>query len=264
MPVGFILTSALGKYKARRIAESMARALARSLGVDVEPMLAESYAELLDALESGRAQIGWCPAAVCTQLEARARGIYPAVREGVAAYHAALVGRQDKRLSLDGLQGTRAGWVDRHSFGGYLLAVEFLQRQRIDPDKTFSSQTFYGSYPDAVAAVLEGRADVSSVTAARTSEATIVKTMSALLGPGASRLSVIAVTDSIPADALVITRHLAPDLAVRAEQNIEKASQHDPLCESMACEGFLRASPGDYKVVALTRCLGLIDFHRRL
>ena len=263
MPVGFILTSALGKYKARRIAEGMARSLARSLGVDVEPLLAGSYAELLEALDSGQAQIGWCPAAVCTQLESRARGIFPAVREGVPSYHAALVGRQDKRLSLDSLAGTRAAWVDRHSFGGYLLAMEYLQRQRIDPDKTFSSQTFYGSYPDAVAAVLEGRAEVSSVTVARTSEAAIVKTMAALLGPGASRLSVIAVTDSIPADALVVTRHLAPDLAVRAEQAFEQAGPNDPLCEPMACEGYRRARPGDYKVVALTRCLGLIDFHRR-
>lgn len=263
MPVGFILTSALGKYRARRIAEGMARAFARSLGVDVEPAVAGSYGELLEALESGDAQIGWCPAAVCSQLEARARGIYPAVREGVPSYHAALVGRQDKRLGLDNLKGTRAAWTDRHSFGGYLLAVEYLQRQRIDPDRTFASQTFYGSYPEAVAAVLEGRADISSVTAARTSEASVVKTMAALLGPGAARLSVIALTDSIPADALVITRHLAPDLAVRAEQVLERADQHDPLCEPMACEGYLRASPGDYKVVALTRCLGLIDFHRR-
>ncbi len=263
MAVGFISSSAMGKHKARRVAQDMARALGSAMDVDVEPMVAESYAELLAALEGDQAQIGWCPAAVCSQLEGRARAIFPAVRQGSADYRAALVGRQDKRLTIDQLRGTRAAWVDRHSFGGYLLAVEYLKQQRIDPDKTFRAQTFHGSYPDAVAAVLEGRADVTSVTAARTTRATVTKTMAPLLGPGASRLGVIAVTDTIPADALVITRGLDPQLADRAEQAIARAGAHDRLCQPMSCEGYQRASPGDYKVVALTRCLGLIDFNRR-
>jgi len=74
---------------------------------------------------------------------------------------------------------------------------------------------------------------------------------------------VIALTDSIPADALVLTRGLDPQLADRAEQAIARAGAYDRLCQPMSCEGYRRASPGDYKVVALTRCLGLIDFNRR-
>lgn len=264
MTIRFVLTSALGKFKARRLSEKLAAALSKAAGVPVEALVADSYGDLYRILTGGEAQIGWCPAAVCTKLERNARAVFAAVREGVATYQAALVGRQDRRLSLSNLQGTRAAWVDRFSFGGYLLALEFLKRQRIDPDKTFVAQEFLGSYPAAVSAVLEGRADVSSITVARSDDEAIRKTMAAIIGAGSSRLSVIGMTDSIPSDALVVMRTLGEDFAGRVIERIAEAKQFDDVCSVFNCEGFERARPGDYKVMALTRCLGLIDFSRQL
>ncbi len=166
-------------------------------------------------------------------------------------------------MSLDKLSGSRAAWVDPLSFGGYLLAVEFLKRRRIDPDRTFSSQKFYGSYPDAASAVLEGKADLTSIVTSRANNDSIRRVLSQMVGTAFTRLNVLGITDPIPSDGLVIMRGMDESIAERLEQLIENTHRHDELCNMMNCEGFNRTQPVDYKVVALTRCLSLIpDFTR--
>lgn len=256
MTIRIIISSALGPRQAQSRADRMARALGKSLGERCEGLVARDYQTLYGDLSSGRAELGWCPAAVCSKLEREARSLFASVRDGVTNYHAALVCRQSQPLQLSQLPGTRAAWVDKSSFGGYLLAAEFLRKNRLDPTRTFRSQKFYGAYPAAVAAVLDDQADVTSVTVSHTSDDAVRRSLRAFVGNRVSRLAIVAVTDSIPSDSLVLTRKLPDDLAERLEQILEKVGPFDEVATAMSCEGFRRAAPGEYRAVGLSRFVG--------
>src|SRR5262249_47536559 len=137
------------------------------------------------------------------------------VRGASSTYRAALVARAGRDISLSSLSGLRAAWVDPRSVGGYLLIREHLLLRGIDPDDTFSEQTFVGSHPAVVAAILHGEAAVGAVTVPRLDEASAREAIAQYVGQTASRIAMISFSDEAPTDALVLTRRLG---AVRARE----------------------------------------------
>jgi len=160
--VRVLFPPSLGMPKANACAALVAASLSTALSRELRVTVASDYDELVRRALGNDADVVWAPAGVCAQLAPVARAVFQVVRQGLSSYRSALVVRGSSNLTIDRLwsaRGLRAAWVDRHSLGGYLLAMELLRRRAIEPLVVFAERSFLGSHPEALAAVTDGRAE---------------------------------------------------------------------------------------------------------
>lgn len=250
----------LGMPKANARAELVAASLSHALAMDVRVNVARDYDELVRTATSAEADVVWAPAGVCAQLSSVSRAVFQVVRQGLTFYRSALVVRANSSLTMDRLwsaRALRAAWVDRHSLGGYLLAMEMFRRRAVDPLSLFSEQKFMGSHPEALAAVTDGRADIAAVTAWSGDPKDVRTALSMHVGPLESRLSVLAVTDEAPTDALVILRSVDDSAALAFEElldtDVHPAKKRTMLTSAMGAERYVCTTMEPY--IALQRRL---------
>ncbi|NBD14494.1 MULTISPECIES: phosphate/phosphite/phosphonate ABC transporter substrate-binding protein [Corallococcus] len=216
----FGLPPSLGSETARERAERLASFLQRALGKLVEVNVATSYETLAKDLLSGRADAAWAPPFVCARMEAMGvRVLTRGVRRGMSSYRSALVGRAGSGLTLEKLKGATAAWVDRDSVAGYLLPSAFLKTQGLEPSRAFVSQQFTGSYHGALEAVLDGRAQVTSVFCPPASTGLSFATgVDDVLGPGmGAKFELLAYTDEAPNDGVPVAMGLPAPLVASLE-----------------------------------------------
>lgn len=246
----FLFPPSLGKSKSAARAELLQLALAHELGAPVSIHITADYKELETRALAGEAHLVWAPAGVCAQLEPVTRALYKAVRQGTSTYRSAIVVRKDSNTSLDRLEGLRAAWVDPFSIGGYLLAADFLRRRGADPDRVFARQTFHGSHADALNAVTGGDADLSAVTAWSDDARSLRDAVALHIGPIERKIAVLAVTDTAPTDAVILTTQLSDEHAERITQKLfptgKTVKAPSFLLAAMDAEGFIRAEPSEY------------------
>jgi phosphonate transport system substrate-binding protein len=247
----FLFPPSLGKSKSSARAELLELALAHELGAPVSIHVTADYKELESRALSGEAHLIWAPAGVCAQLEPVTRAIYKAVRQGVSTYRSAIVVRKDSDISLDRLDGLRAAWVDPFSIGGYLLAADFLRRRGADPDRVFARQTFHGSHTDALNAVTGGDADVSAVTAWSDDAQSLRDAVALHIGPIERKIAVLAVTDTAPTDAVILTSQLSDEHAERITRKLfptgKTVKAPSFLLAAMDAEAFLHTDSSEYR-----------------
>lgn len=245
-----LLPPSVGVARAKARGELLEASLSIEMGEEVKVEVAEDYAAITRGVRESTAELVWAPSAVCAEIESEARAILKTVREGRSEYRSALVGRNDARLALERLAGTRAAWVDQLSIGGYLLVRQHLLDRGIDPASTFASQSFLGTHPAALEAVLDGEADVAAVSVPGPHAEHVAQALALHAGrAGAMRLGAIAVTDAAPNDALVLTRALEPARANGLLARVFPSAGRGKiaaLCLAMESEGFERAQPGEY------------------
>lgn len=192
----------------------LVQSLGRRLGVEVKRRDASSYEALASDVRSGDTDIAWLPPIVFVTLDDRVEPIGSILRDGNATYEAALVVRANSRIrSLDGLKGTRAGWVDRWSASGYVLPRMSLSLLGTDPRKLFRSETFHGSHRSAIRALAAGLCDVIGTYARADDGGQITKgAWSEIHG---ANVRVIETFGAIPPDVLVIRKEIASELGSR-------------------------------------------------
>jgi len=218
----------------------------------VQVHVAESYAELEQRLVAGEVDFAWAPPLVCAKAEPRARAILKAVRSGKSTYCSALVGREERGLTVSApsLAGLRAAWVDPLSAGGYLLPALYLRAQGCEPDRTFSSQVFLGSYRAALRAVIVGDADVAPVYASDATEEAARTAMAECVGPERTRLAPIAYSGEAPNDGFILTDRFsrgAADAFVKRLAPFAAASQGPNLLLAvLAADRLELAAAGEY------------------
>jgi phosphonate transport system substrate-binding protein len=142
--------------------------LGRAVDATVVPFRAPSPEALAQGIGAGRIQIAWLsPTLLATSVELEgAAPLVSSVRQGVAAYHAALFCDAARSFtSLRDLRGKRAAWVAKSSSSGYIFPRIGLARSGLDPTKLFGAELFLDSHGAVVAAVFEGRADVGATFA---------------------------------------------------------------------------------------------------
>lgn len=164
--VRFALPPSLGQDVAQARATKLEVYFGEALHKRCEVAVAPSYEALAKDLLSGKVDAAWAPPFVCARIEAMGvRVLVRGVRGGASSYRAALLSRAESPLTLDTLGGRTAVWTDRDSVGGYLLPMAMLRGKGLDPNKVFKTQDFVGSYKAALEAVIEEKADVTSVFA---------------------------------------------------------------------------------------------------
>ncbi len=245
-----LMPPSVGVARARARGELLESSLSIEMGETLSVEVAEDYQSIVRAVREATVELVWAPSATCAEIEEDTRAIWKTVREGRSEYRSALVARADARLSLERLQGKRAAWVDALSIGGYLLVRQHLVDRGIDPGLTFSEERFLGTHPAALEAVLDDRADVAAVSVPGPDQEHVTQALALHAGrAGAMRLLALAVTEPAPNDALVLTRALDE---ARTQALTARVFPRGPrgklasLCLAMECEGFDRATPGEY------------------
>lgn len=175
----------------------------------------EKYSDITDKLVNGEMTIGLLP-----PLEyVRAHQKYPClipictmVRNGSTHYTGYLVVRRDSKISdIGDLKGHSLGFVDSTSASGFLYPVLALRRAGIDPEKDPSEIRYFGNHLTLLDAVINGQIEVAA------SFAGALK-LARAQGRDAGSLRVLAITGSIPYDALVVR----PGLSVAAIEKIRQ------------------------------------------
>lgn len=217
----FALPPSLGRARTDATAAFEAH-LGERLGRRLEVLIGDSYEMMAKDLLAGRVDAAWAPPYVCARVESMgARILVRGVRHGASTYRSALVCHEERPVTIEGLAGKRAAWVDQDSVGGYLLAVAHLRAQRVDPHKTFFSQEFFGSYRAAVEAVASGRADLTCVFApsARAGAADVTG-LEEIAPELASRFKVVAFTEDSPNDGVAVTMEADPQSLLDLERTL--------------------------------------------
>ena len=219
--VRFALPSSLGSDLQGRAARLQAH-LADALGRETEVTVAATYEQLARELLSGKVDAAWAPPFVCARIEAMGvRVLVRGVRNGASAYRAALITRRDSNVTLDTLKGTTAAWSDRDSVGGYLLPMAFLRERGLDPARTFHKQDFLGNYRAALEAVLEGKADLTSVFAPAARAGAADETgLSDVWPEKADQFRVLGYTEETPNDGVAVSMGAASATVTELEKTL--------------------------------------------
>ncbi|UJR84066.1 phosphate/phosphite/phosphonate ABC transporter substrate-binding protein [Sandaracinus amylolyticus] len=250
--IRFFVAKAMGAATALARSELARSDLERRLGATVRFELAESYADLEAAVVGKQAHLVWAPPLVCARIQPHAWATFKLARRGRSTYRTAILALRGK-VDLERARGLRAAWVDRSSLGGYLLAREHIRKTRASYDAVVREEVFLGSQPEAIAAVLDGKADITAVAVSDDSISALHAGISTYVSESrVPMLESIAVTGEVPTDALVVTHALERESADDIVERLFGATAGrgpSALRLAMEAEGFERASPSEYAEV---------------
>jgi phosphonate transport system substrate-binding protein len=204
--------------------------LGRRAGIEVELATPQSYDALVAMFAQGQVDIGWLPPIPFVGLE-RAKLAIPLVshhRGSVSGFDAVLVALHDPSLvTLYGLVGKRAAWVDPLSASGYVLPRIQLMALGIDPRTTFGSERFYLSHEASVRAVLARQADVAATYARHDEDGKLVRGSWSRIEGADAALRVIASFGAVPPDVVAARMDVPEDLRERLAKALMAMSSDD-------------------------------------
>lgn len=250
----FDLPPSLGAAQLRQRATRLEQFLSDTLHRPVTVQVAQSYEQLAKDVLAGRADAAWAPPFVCARLEAMAtRALARGVRNGTSVYRSALVCLKERDLTLEKLSGTTVAWVDKDSVAGYLLPIALLKSKGVDPQRTFSAQSFAGSYVSALEQLCAAKVDVAAVFAPAANSSSEQTGASQILPGCAEQLRVLAFTEESPNDGVV----LSPSADGAAVLSLEKTlltldktpEGRDLLAEVFAVDRFEAAPRMGYRAL---------------
>lgn len=248
----FALPPSLGTERLVEHTQALRAALEDLLAIQVDVTVSQSYEALTRNLLSGAVDAAHAPPFVCAQVEPQGVTVAArAVRHGRATYGAALVKRRGADVSLSRPKGLRAAWVDPRSVAGCLLPVSHLRSaRRVDPDRWFAEQTFHGSYPAALRAVLDGKADLAAVHAHKGKPDSVLEALEAHLPGESQSFEVLEVTAEVPGDGVVVGKGGDAQAVKAAFIHLEKeALGRKLLAELFHAERFEAAPPAAYRAL---------------
>ncbi len=245
-PIRFLIYPSLGEVREHVRVEFFGRMLSRRSGRPIVVELARTYEQVAEELAAGRVDMAWTTAEQCNAHEPQAHAVLRAVRAGRWHYHAALICRTQAPLTLETLKGTRAAWVAPLSTGGHVLARRHLESHGLSPDTLFASQQFLGSYRNALLAVVEGRADVTSLFTTHPDEVTVRAGLALRLGAAERLLTPFSFTEPTLSDGIILTRRMSEADAAAMRAALIAMSHEDggmePLLGLYYVDGFVLAS----------------------
>jgi phosphonate transport system substrate-binding protein len=163
--IGLIPELNIFKQKARF--RPLGEYLSRKIGVPVEFTILSRYGNIIESFQSERMD-GAFFGSFTGALAIEKLGVVPLARpvnlDGSSTYHGHLFVRTDSGIrTVKQLRGKRMAFVDRATSAGYVFPLALLRKAGIPtPDGFFGEYYFTGSHDAAIAAVLEGKADVGA------------------------------------------------------------------------------------------------------
>jgi phosphonate transport system substrate-binding protein len=230
----------------------MNRFLSERLDLPVEGKTAATYADVARMLTDGEVDMGIIsPAAYVTARRQKlpAVPIATATRRGSPTYLGYLIAKGDwPPPHLEEFRGKRMAWVNRSSTSGYFYPRELMRARGLDPDRFFSSTTFTKNHRSAVTAVANGEVDLAAVASPW------VDPDAGMEVPEAKEVVVVAKTQRIPLDCVVIHDRVQRDLAKRLQKALIALSSDTQtsraLADSWGLSGFVRPMNERYEEIS--------------
>lgn len=234
--------------------------LGQRVGVPVRFTILPAYADVLERFRSGRMD-GVFLGSFTGALAVDRLGLVPLARpvnaDGTSTYHGYLFVRKDSGIHDVGtMRGKRMAFVDRATTAGYVFPVAWLRERGISsPGRYFGEVWFTGSHDGAVAAVLEGKADVGAA------KNTVYDRLRAKEPRVDRELLILASSPPVPSNALCVRGDLDPALREalrRALLGLAADPEGGRALEAMGALRFVETSAADYgPVLQLARRAGI-------
>ncbi|MEB3198152.1 MAG: phosphate/phosphite/phosphonate ABC transporter substrate-binding protein [Candidatus Sericytochromatia bacterium] len=202
----------------------LVRALSEAIGREVVFQSRPSYDKMAEAMQRGELDIVSVGPALYVQNERQYEPIVRPVRFKRSWYRGLLLVKADSKVrQLKDLAGARLGFVSTRSTSGYLLPALMLERAGLDLARDFADVRFYkGRHPDVVHAVTNGEVDAGAVY----DDARIDAFGQDEAKRGETR--VLAQTDKIPNDPIVVHRRLPAPLRLAVQRFFETLAAQPP------------------------------------
>ncbi len=223
--------------------------LSKKLGIRIKTYLATDYTALIEALGSNKIDIAFLPpfGYVLAHEKYNVEIIAKAIRQGKAYYRSQFVVRKGEVKNLNDLKGKIWAYPDAASTSGYIFPKAYLIRKGIDPDKFFKDRIQTGSHDNAILAVYNKEADLA--TTFEGAENRLLKEYKDIK----DKLEIVAYTDSIPNDGIVVRRNLDGNLKHKLKQVFLDLNNDENvmkiLKEIYSWDGIATAEDSDYNVV---------------
>lgn len=164
LTIGFVPTQEADKTSQN--AAPLVAYLEKELKMPVTAFTATNYAGLIEAMGSGKVDVGELPALgyVLANEQNGAKLLCQTTRDGKSTYRTQFVALASSPLKkIEEAKGKKMAFVDPGSTSGYLFPAAYLKKEGFDPEKFFSQTTFAGSHDAAIIAVYNGDVDVAAV-----------------------------------------------------------------------------------------------------
>ncbi len=226
--------------------------------------VADDYAALMRTMLGAGIDLGWLPPFLHVQATAAGATLAAVCeRGGALTYRSALVVRADSTLrGLADLVGVRVAWTDPQSASGYVFPRLHLTSNGVDPARAFASESFLGSPRAACGAVADGQADLCACFTSEAHAASVEQTLAdvARIYPAAPwRLRVLAVTESVPSDGIVVAAHVEPAQVARIADALlgfhTFAAGREALAKLLFAERLVAVSDEVARVIARLRAV---------
>ena len=190
--------------------------------------VAQSYGAVVEAMCNGTADIAFV--GPVTYLQAKERGcaelLAVAVEDGQSIYYAGLFARSDSPIqTLADVRGKSVAFGDVNSTSSFIIPITMLMEAGIDPVKDLGALRLTGTHANSLAALIEGRVDVATLSFDSYEKAVRSDI------PGARDLRVVARSEAIPYPPLIMNSRLPDDLKQELRQafkNIENSPDIQP------------------------------------
>jgi two-component system, NtrC family, sensor kinase len=213
-PLLFAISHGHGGASVVAGAHAFARALGNRLGDPIKNHVSQTYDDLLADLLTNRVHVAWLPPLLHARASAEGAVIAAVLeRQHARTYRSAILVRADSPLTLAAIKGVRAAWTDPKSAAGHIFPRLHLKAAGVDLEQAFASERFAGSYTAACGAVADGQADLCGcfvTEAAAASKDAAMAEVKTAFAAAPWRLKILAITESIPADAVVLARAVDP------------------------------------------------------
>lgn len=237
-------------------AQPVVELLRKKLGMEIQPFVATDYTGVVEALRVNKLDIAFLTPAsyVLAKNEADVRVVLKSERQGVPYYYAAIITRADSGIkNLEDLRGRSFAFGDSLSTTGNVIPRQMFKARGIDPVRDFRQILYSGGHDATVLAVFNGKVDAGA-TYANSPDSSDTAWMRYLKSTEeVQKIRVIAFSEPIPADNLVISAKLDERLAKKVEAIFIELSG-DPagrkmLRELYQIDGFVPATDQDYDSV---------------
>jgi phosphonate transport system substrate-binding protein len=237
-------------------AQPLVDILRKELGMEIEPFVATDYTGIVEALRVHKLDVAFlAPASyVLAKNEADIKVILKSERKGIPFYYAAIITRADSGIkTLDDLRGKTFAFGDSLSTTGHVFPRKMLKERGIDPTRDLKQILYSGGHDATVLAVLNGKVDAGA-TYANSPDGNDTAWMRYLKDPAdVKRIRAIAFSEPIPADNLVVSGALDPQIVKRLEDIFIELSRDAKgktmLRDLYQIDGFVPATDQDYDSV---------------
>lgn len=224
--------------------------------MEVDPFVANDYTGVIEALRANKLDVAFLTPAsyVLAKNEANIRVVLKSERKGIPFYYAAIITRADSGIrTIADLRGKTFAFGDSLSTTGHVFPRKMLKQGGIDPVRDFAKILYAGGHDATVLAVLNRKVDAGA-TYTNSPDGEDTAWMRYLKDPAeVMKIRPIAFSEPIPADNLVVSAGLDPQLAQKIVDVFIHLSS-DPNGKKMFRElyqidGFMTATDRDYDSV---------------